>query len=86
MAPEPDRAQVAAAAKVVNGRGPQSELEDTLERYLGDDSFAWELEPDGTWRRRQGDQRGGQAELMERAAQRQAEAAARASETSASAR
>ena len=64
----------------------QSELEDTLERYLGDDSFAWELEPDGTWRRRQGAQRGAQAELMERAAQRQAEAAARASETSASAR
>ncbi|CAA9520160.1 MAG: Polyphosphate kinase [uncultured Solirubrobacterales bacterium] len=70
----------------VRSEALQSELEDTLERYLGDDCFAWELEPDGTWLRRRGGQRGAHAELMARAAERQAEAVAPASETAATAR
>ena len=32
----------------------RSELEDTLERCLADDTFAWELETDGSWTRRPG--------------------------------
>jgi polyphosphate kinase len=43
------------------------ELEDTLERYLADDTFGWELDPDGDWSRRTGGTRELQAELMERA-------------------
>ncbi|CAA9442782.1 MAG: Polyphosphate kinase, partial [uncultured Phycisphaerae bacterium] len=70
----------------VRSEALQSEIEDTLERYLGDDRFAWELEPDGTWRRRQGGERGAHAELMARAAERQAEAVAPAPETAATAR
>ena len=27
----------------------QAELEDTLERCLADDTFAWTLGPDGSW-------------------------------------
>ena len=30
----------------------RAELDDTLERCLADDTFAWTLEPDGTWKRR----------------------------------
>jgi polyphosphate kinase len=52
----------------------QAELEDTLERCLGDDTFAWELEPDGNWRRREGGERSAHAELMERAVRRAAPA------------
>jgi len=61
----------------------RAELEDTLERCLGDDTFAWELEADGTWRRREGGSRGVHAELMKRAMQRAAPAdgAALATET-----
>jgi polyphosphate kinase len=44
------------------------ELEDTLERTLADDTFGWELEPDGSWTRRQGRTRCVHRELMERAA------------------
>jgi polyphosphate kinase len=53
-------------------RGPElrAELEDTLERCLADDTFAWELEADGTWRRREGGDRAVHAELMERALRR----------------
>ena len=43
------------------------ELEDTLERTLADDTFGWELEPDGSWTRRDGRTRSVHAELMERA-------------------
>ncbi len=30
----------------------RAELEDTLERCLADDTFCWELQPDGSWERR----------------------------------
>jgi polyphosphate kinase len=43
------------------------EVEDTLERCLADDTFAWELNPDETWERRSGGTRDAQRELMERA-------------------
>ena len=48
----------------------RADLEDTLDRCLADDTFAWELEPDGAWRRRQGRTRSVHRELMERAAGR----------------
>jgi polyphosphate kinase len=44
----------------------QAELEDTLERCLADDTFAWMLERDGQWRRRTGRTRSVHRELMER--------------------
>ena len=49
----------------------KAELQDTLDRCLADDSFAWELHPDG-WERRSGGERSVQRELMERATQRAA--------------
>ncbi len=44
----------------------QAEIEDTLERCLADDSFAWTLGPDGCWIRRAGGTRSVHRELMER--------------------
>jgi polyphosphate kinase len=44
----------------------QAELDDTLERCLADDTFGWSLEPDGSWRRREGRTRSVHRELMER--------------------
>jgi polyphosphate kinase len=54
----------------------RAELKDTLDRCFADDSFAWELRPDGTWERRQGGERCVHRELMERALERAAEATA----------
>jgi polyphosphate kinase len=54
----------------------QAELEDTLERCFADDTFAWELEPDGGWKRRSGGERSVHAELRERALERSAAAEA----------
>jgi polyphosphate kinase len=48
----------------------RSEIEDTLERCLADDTFAWELGPEGHWERRTGGRRSVQRELMDRAAAR----------------
>jgi polyphosphate kinase len=48
----------------------KGELEDTLERSFADDTFAWELQPDGEWRRRRGGTRRLHTELMQRAVQR----------------
>ncbi len=48
----------------------RAEVEDTLERCLADDTFAWELGPEDTWERRSGGTRIAHAELMERAAAR----------------
>jgi polyphosphate kinase len=48
----------------------RAELEDTLERNLADDTFAWELEADGEWTRRSGRTRQLHKELMERALER----------------
>jgi polyphosphate kinase len=45
----------------------RGELDDTLERCLADDTFAWTLGPDGTWTRREGSSRAVHRELMERA-------------------
>jgi hypothetical protein len=56
----------------VESRPLQRELEDTLERCFADDTFAWELQQDGTWRRRGGDHRSVHAELRERALERAA--------------
>jgi polyphosphate kinase len=53
----------------------QGELEDTLERCFADDTFAWELEADGSWSRREGRERSVHAELRERALERAAAAA-----------
>jgi polyphosphate kinase len=50
----------------------QAELEDALERCFADDTFAWELEPDGKWKRRPGGNRSAHAELRERALERAA--------------
>jgi polyphosphate kinase len=48
----------------------RSEIEDTFERCLADDTFAWELDPEGHWERRTGGRRSAQRELMDRAAAR----------------
>ncbi len=45
----------------------RSELDDTLERCLADDTFAWTLGADGRWTRRPGGERSAHRELMERA-------------------
>ena len=44
----------------------QAELDDTLERCLADDTFAWTMGSDGRWTRRQGRTRAVHRELMER--------------------
>jgi polyphosphate kinase len=44
----------------------QAEIEDTLERCLADDTFAWTLDADGAWIRRTGRTRSVHRELMER--------------------
>jgi polyphosphate kinase len=56
----------------------RAELEDTLRRSLADDTFGWELEPDGSWRRRTGNTRCLHEELMTRALERAADAGERA--------
>jgi polyphosphate kinase len=45
----------------------RAELDDTLERCLADDTFAWTLDNDGEWSRRPGRTRSVHNELMERA-------------------
>ncbi|HET8980218.1 MAG TPA: polyphosphate kinase 1 [Solirubrobacteraceae bacterium] len=44
----------------------QAELDDTLERCLADDTYAWTLASDGLWTRRHGRTRSVHNELMER--------------------
>jgi polyphosphate kinase len=44
----------------------RAELEDTLQRCLADDTFAWTLDRHGTWTRRTGGTRCAHRELMER--------------------
>jgi polyphosphate kinase len=48
----------------------RAEIEDTLERCLADDSFAWELSADGEWERRTRGERSVHRELTERAGER----------------
>ena len=45
----------------------RAELEDTLESCLADDTFAWTLDADGRWTRREGRTRSVHHELMEKA-------------------
>jgi polyphosphate kinase len=56
----------------VDSESLQGELEDTMERCFADDSFAWELQSDGSWKRRSGGERSVHAELRERALERAA--------------
>ncbi|WP_342377699.1 polyphosphate kinase 1 [Myxococcus stipitatus] len=55
----------------VEDAGLISQVRDTLDRNLADNTHAWELQSDGTWRRlsppSHGDKRWAQGELMERA-------------------
>jgi polyphosphate kinase len=51
----------------VEDPGLRAELDDTLERTLADDTYAWELDGEGNWSRRTGRTRSVQDELMERA-------------------
>jgi polyphosphate kinase len=51
----------------VEKRELREELDDTIERCLADDTFAWTLGPDGQWTRREGRTRSAHLELMERA-------------------
>ncbi len=50
----------------VEKRELRDELDDTFERCLADDTFAWTLGSDGRWTRRQGRTRSAHRELMER--------------------
>jgi polyphosphate kinase len=45
----------------------RDDVEDTLERCLADDTFAWELRADDSWERRRGGTRSAHSELMQRA-------------------
>jgi polyphosphate kinase len=54
----------------------QAELDDTLERCMADDTFAWVLGPDGGWTRLHGETRSVHRELMERTLAQAAAAAA----------
>jgi polyphosphate kinase len=54
----------------VDDESLRAELEDTLERYLADDTYGWELGPDGDWTRRTGDSRSLHEELIERTLER----------------
>ncbi len=53
----------------------RAELDDTLDRCLADDTFAWTLGPDGRWTRREGGTRRVHRELMERTLAQAASAA-----------
>jgi polyphosphate kinase len=48
----------------------RSEIAETIELCLADDTFAWDLRPDDSWERRRGGERSVHRELMRRAAER----------------
>jgi polyphosphate kinase len=48
----------------------RAELEATIERYLADDTFGWEMDADAEWTRRSGAHRALHRELMGRALER----------------
>jgi polyphosphate kinase len=50
----------------VRDQALREDLEETLERYLADDTFGWELAADGDWTRRSGGERALHRELMQR--------------------
>jgi polyphosphate kinase len=51
----------------VESEDAKAELTDTLERCFADDTYAWDLDSDGQWSRREARNRSVHAELMERA-------------------
>jgi polyphosphate kinase len=61
----------------VEGDEARGELTDTLDRCFADDTFAWDLQPDTKWKRRDGHTRSVHTELMERAVTRARQAEAR---------
>src|SRR5205085_1980507 len=63
---EPLIEEIARTAEAVEARELCAELDDTLERCLADDTFAWTLEAED-WTRRTGRTRSVHRELMERA-------------------
>jgi polyphosphate kinase len=54
----------------VDSESLRTQLEDTIERCLADDTFGWELGADGDWVRRTGGTRAAHGELMELALER----------------
>ncbi|HEX2162294.1 MAG TPA: polyphosphate kinase 1 [Thermoleophilaceae bacterium] len=54
----------------VRDGGLRGEIEEVLERYFADDSFAWDLGSNGDWTRRDGRTRSVHDELMRKAAER----------------
>jgi polyphosphate kinase len=54
----------------VRDQALRGQLEETLDLYLADDTFAWELGPEGDWTRRNGETRALHEELMERTLER----------------
>jgi len=54
----------------VDDEALQADLADTLERYLADDTYGWELSEECDWTRRTGGTRSVHEELMERALER----------------
>jgi polyphosphate kinase len=52
----------------LEGRPLVARVKQVLERCFADDSFAWELHGDASWRRRDGGERSVHRELMEQAA------------------
>jgi len=48
----------------------RADIEDNFERCLADDTFAWDMRPDGSWERRQGRTRSVHHELMQKARER----------------
>jgi polyphosphate kinase len=56
----------------VTDEAAKAEIEDTLARCFADDTFAWELDAEGTWKRRRGATRSVHRELMDRAIERAA--------------
>jgi polyphosphate kinase len=54
----------------VRDESSREELEETFKHYFADDTFAWELGPDGNWTRRSGGTRSLHEALMKRALER----------------
>jgi polyphosphate kinase len=54
----------------VRDESSREELEETFTHYFADDTFAWELGPDGNWTRRSGGTRSLHEALMKRALER----------------
>jgi polyphosphate kinase len=73
----------------VESEALKDELQDTLDRCFAEDTFAWDLQPDWTWKRLEGGERSVHAELMERSTKHASlepeSSAARAPESSAAA-